>query len=144
MRIGSVVTAKVNSVSDFGIDASTIPGNVRALIPKSSLAEGQQLPKPGDKIDGVVVHVEPQFGCVEISLNPDLVRQVVTKKTTSPKVGQVVKGSLVVAKSELGFVLVCVKSPPQLTGHFVHVPTRQHINDKVNHLSSRTHVWPTY
>ena len=84
-------------------------------------------------MDGVVVHVEHQFGCVELSLNPDLVGQVVTRKDSTPKEGQVVKGTIVVRKSELGFVLVCVKSPAHLSGHFVHVPTRQHINDKVSY-----------
>ena len=48
LKVGSVVTAKVNSVSDFGIDAST-SSNIRCLIPKSSLAPGQAKPLPGQK-----------------------------------------------------------------------------------------------
>ena len=88
-------------------------------------------------MDGVVVHVEHSFGCVELCLKPDIVSRVVTavggKKI---KAGTVAKADVVVRKSELGYVLACVRTPDHLSGRLVHVPTKQHINDKVGFADS--------
>jgi len=130
-KVGTVATGTVVDVSDFGVQA-LLPGNVRALVPRSSLAGLPEEPVVGGTLSGVVVFLEHQFMVVELSPNPDLVKRVKMRKEKHlPKEGQAVRGNVVLVRSELGFVVLCVKSPAQFAGHLVYVPTRQHINDKV-------------
>ena len=85
----------------------------------------------GDVMCAVVVYVEHQFRCVELSPQTDLINKVTLKKDKGHaiKEGQTVKASVVLRRSELGFVTLCIKSPNHLSGHFVHVPTKHHTND---------------
>ena len=133
--VGSVVTCAVTNTSEFGVETEIKTDGaekeiLRGLIPKSSCI-GLKEPMIGDVMCAVVVYVEHQFRCVELSPQTDLINKVTLKKDKghSIKEGQTVKASVVLRRSELGFVTLCIKSPNHLSGHFVHVPTKHHIND---------------
>ena len=133
--IGTVVTCSVVNVSEFGIETeikTESAENLRGLIPRSSCA-GLKEPAIGDVMCAVVVFVEHQFKCVELSPQPDLIQKVTLRKDKGQtiKEGQIVKASVILRRSELGFVTLCIKTPNHIAGHFVQVPTRNHINDMV-------------
>ena len=129
-KVGDVVQASVVNVTEFGAEAALPDSDVRALVPKSSL-EGADPPKKGQTVHGVVLYVDNQFNVLELSLNPDVVTKVTTKKAKHlPKEEQTVKATVVLRRSELGYALCCIKTPSPLAGHLVYVPTRNHINDK--------------
>ena len=136
-NIGMVVTCSVVNTSEFGIETDVKIDNeekevVRGLIPKSSCA-GIKEPVVGDILCAVVVYVEHQFRCVELSPQQDLITKVTLRSDKSHliKEEQVVKASVILRRSELGFVSLCIQSPNHLAGHFVHVPARNHINDVI-------------
>ena len=135
--VGSVVTCTVISTSEFGVETEVKTDSagkevLRGLIPKSSCV-GLKEPVVGDVMCAVVVFIEHQFRCVELSPQPDLINKVTLRKDKglSIKEGQTVKASVVLRRSELGFVSLCIKSPNHLSGHIVHVPTKHHINDMI-------------
>lgn len=134
-NVGTVVTCSISGISEFGIETEVkVEGaqNIRGLIPKSSYTVKKE-PEIGDVMCAVVIFVEHQFQCVELSPQPDLVQRVTLRKDKGHLVreGEVVKASVILRRSELGYVTMCVKTPNHFSGHLVHVPTRHHINDVV-------------
>ena len=135
--VGTVVTCTVINTSEFGVETEVKTESagkdiLRGLIPKSSCI-GLKEPVIGDVMCAVVVYVEHQFRCVELSPQPELINKVTLRKDEGHtiKEGQTVKASVVLRRSEFGFVSLCIKSPNHLSGHFVHVPTKHHINDMI-------------
>jgi ribosomal protein S1 len=67
LRIGSPVTCVVTEVTEFGLETDV--DGVRGLIPLASLAasEDDEEYEVGDHLSAVVVFIDYQFSCVELS-----------------------------------------------------------------------------
>lgn len=129
VAIGDVVNCVVQEVTDFGLD-TLIDGEIRGLVPNASL-EGLDRPDKGQTVAGVIIFVDYQHGVVELTLQPEIVRKVALKAKSKklPKEGQMVKAVCVLKRSEQHFATMIIKTPHQLQGQVIHVPTRHHVND---------------
>lgn len=125
-KVGDVVSGQVKHVTEFGLEADV--EGVRGLVPKSSL---DMVPSVGQHMNAVVVFIDYQHNCMELSPQEGLIKRVCHRPKKEPKEGQVVKANVVVKRSEYHFVTMCIKSPGHLAGHFIHVPARQHVNDQI-------------
>ena len=67
LRLGSPVTCVVSSVNEFGLEADV--DGVRGIIPRSSLSllGDDEDYEVGDCLSAVVVFIDYQFSCVELS-----------------------------------------------------------------------------
>ncbi len=133
-KCGSLVSATVVQVTSLGLE--TVSQGVRGIVTNAGLEGLSGKRSVGEVLSCVVLYADLDFGCVELTANPDIVR-VAAKHSSKrrPKPDQVVKANVVLVKSEFHFATVCVRSGPH-AGTFVHVPTRRHINDFVGDSDS--------
>ena len=127
-KVGDVVNCVVQDVNEFGIMTVLEGANqnqIRGLVPMASL-EGLPQPSLGQTLAGVILFIDYQHSCVELSLNPEIVRKAATTKKTV-KAGDILKASCVLRRSEhFMATMFCSK-----TGRFFHIPLRHHINDQI-------------
>ncbi len=92
-------------------------------------------PAEGETLSCAALFIDSDFGCLELSANPEVVRAASKAKRKAKAVKKALesdsaaKAAVVLVKTELGYATLCIKSGP-LTGRFVHVPTRRHLNDR--------------
>ena len=68
LRLGTPVTCVVKEVNEFGLDVDV--DGVRGIIPRASLTdleEEEEDFEAGDNLSAVVVFIDYQFSCVELS-----------------------------------------------------------------------------
>lgn len=126
---GMVVEGTVSQVMDMGVsvDVQGVQGIITATgmegVKKSNI-------KAGKKLQAVVISVDYQYGCLELSACPDLIAKVSKASTKKElKAGSVVKAFAVSEKEEFNYVTMCIKSPAAHGGRFIHVASSHHIND---------------
>ena len=128
LKIGDVVNVKVEDVTEFGVDTIINGTNIRGLVPMSTL-DGLDIPEKGQTVAGTIVFVDYRFGVAELTFQPEIIKNSMSKKAKKrPTEGQEVKAICVLKRTELHFATFCIKSS-KFQGHFVHVPTRHHLND---------------
>ncbi len=121
-QVGDVVNCKVQEVTEFGLDTLIEDEQqTRGLCPMAGL-QGLEAPIKGQTVAGVVIFVDSQFGVVELSIQPDIIKKTLLRAKKLPKNGLAVKAVCVLKRSCLDMATFCVKSPNQFRGHFVHCP----------------------
>ncbi len=127
---GDVVSGVVTLVTDLGLEMEI--GTTRAIVTNAGLTELSQKPSVGEQLSGVVVFVDFEFSCLEVTASPSLLMarcSAVKKKRRRLKPEtKTVSASVVLVKSELQYLSLCVRCGPH-AGRFVHVSTRSHLND---------------
>merc|ERR1719427_1800209 len=126
MKLGDLVSATVSKLTDFGVllDVSGVQG----LVTNSNL--GGNAVCEGDTVAGVVVFIDNVARVVELSCEGGLVSLVTTKKAGRvAKVGTVVKGKIVVHKTEHSISVAVISCPVHLSGMVGFLGTRRHVND---------------
>ncbi|GFN83437.1 Rrp5-like protein [Plakobranchus ocellatus] len=122
---GTKVKVTVTSVLKKGI-LGELPSGANALATKDHF--GGLEPKLGSTYEAVVMYVDPISPCLELTLEPKIVKAVSSFKDnvkTQLKKGQVLKADVLLVKPE--FMLMCARGHG--SGRLLYVPVRQHIND---------------
>jgi len=132
VKVGDKFTAKVKEVTEIGTTMEIKKGKIVALCPASSSA-AQNLPAlaPGDKVGVRVLFVDYQARVVEVQRIED------TTATTSQnnlKIGDIVKGDIILTRSSLNLLLVSVTHPKEFEGTLVTVPDILHLNDLLQEI----------
>ena len=117
----------MKEITEFGIE-TVLDDQIRAIIPKASLQD-LEIPVKGQTVAGVILYVDYDFGVVEMTLQPDIIKRSMIKSKKLPNEGQTVKATCVLKRTENHFATFCVKNPHQYQGLIVHVPMRKHLND---------------
>jgi len=127
--MGSLVTGKITQVTEFGymLDIDGVQG----IVTNTNLGRQQGELDVGDSVSGVVVFVDRVMGgvCVELSCEGGLVSRTTTKRGDVVTKGNVVKGEVVLVKTELSLCVVSITHPKNVSGHVGYLGTRRHIND---------------
>jgi rRNA biogenesis protein RRP5 len=124
---GMATTCTVTKVTTFGIFADV--QGLNGIVTNTGLAGLASKPAKGDLISAVVLFVDADHECLELTAQPDIVKRVTLAGKKEPKEGTVVKAVAVLRKTEYYFASLCIKTPAAFAGKIVHVPTRHHIND---------------
>ncbi|XP_059157358.1 protein RRP5 homolog [Physella acuta] len=125
LKVGEIVEVTVSSVLKKGI-LCDLKSGAKALVTKYHFGEIQ--PKVGCTYKAAVLFVDPLTPCVELSLQPKVVKSVANRKEnikTQLKKGQILKAEILLIKSE--FLLMGLRGHG--AGKFVYVPVKQHMND---------------
>ncbi len=127
-RVGLVVSATVVLIRGDGMetDVQGVPGK----ITKHGLSELQKEPRVGDVLSCVILFLDIDKGCLELSASPEVVKRARQAGSKKLKVDSTLRGSVVLSKPEFHFATVCVWSGSS-SGRFVHIPTRRSINECV-------------
>ena len=121
---------------------SKLEDNTRAIIPKSTLHDLEE-PVKGQTVAGVILYVDQEFGAVEMTLQPEIIKRSMTRSKKLLPIGQNVKATCVLKRTEHYMASFCVKSPHQYQGQYVQVPMRRHINDLVG-FGDVLHLYENY
>jgi ribosomal protein S1 len=142
--IGWVYQATVKSVTDVGATLE-MEGGVTALAPASNF--GHNKPEPEAEIDVLVLFVDYQSGVLEVCCDETLVKPVLevinAQNFASLRgigVGTVMKGEIVLTRTELNLQLLYVMDPPRYKGKIVYVPDLYEETDETNTGSKRNVV----
>lgn len=125
IKVGEVVSVKVSSVHKKGI-LGELESGAKALATKHHY--GGVSPEEGKNYKAVVLFVDPLTPCVELTLEPKVVKAVQNRKDNSKskvKPGQVLKADVLLVKPE--FLLMGLRGHG--AGKMVFVPSRKHMND---------------
>jgi len=144
-RIGWVYQAKVKSVTDIGATLE-MEGGVTALAPASNY--GHNKPEPEAEVDVLVLFVDYQSGVLEVCCDETLVKprlEAFNAQNSSSLergigVGTVMKGEIVLTRTELNLQILYVMEPPRYKGKIVYVPDLYEEADETNTESSRNVV----
>ena len=121
---------------------SKLEDNTRAIIPKSTLHDLEE-PVKGQTVAGVILYIDQDFGAVEMTLQPEIIKRSISRSKKLPPIGQNVKATCVLKRTEHFMASFCVKSPHQYQGQYVQVPMRRHINDLVG-FGDVLHLYENY
>lgn len=124
--IGAIIKVVVSEVSDLGLLLSVQGSTVRALATNENASGSKAV--AGDQILAVVTYVDVEHGCLECSVQPDVVKRVKSyceNKFSQAKPGQVIKGETLVVKD--GWLLAILRA--HAAGRLVYVPSKRHLND---------------
>ena len=112
--VGDNVDAEVKSVSEFG--ALLDIAGTRGVLTTSNMSGAEV--SEGSRVSGVVVFVDSRMKLVEISCNQELINKMKRKKKKKHvvKEGDVVKGRVVMNKSEYGLALFLITEPASSSG----------------------------
>ena len=113
--VGDNVDAEVKSVSEFG--ALLDIAGTRGVLTTSNMSGAEV--SEGSRVSGVVVFVDSRMKLVEISCNQELINKMKKKKKKKKHVvkeGDVVKGRVVMNKSEYGLALFLITEPASSSG----------------------------
>jgi len=125
-KVGDLVSGKVLKVSEFGLLVSV--EGVKGVVTNSNMS-GQAVVE-GDTVAGVIIFVDHMAKVVEISCESSLVSRVTTKKAGQVvKDGAVLKGKVVMHKTEHSISVVLVTNPTNLNGMIGFLGTRRNVND---------------
>ncbi|XP_005094140.1 protein RRP5 homolog [Aplysia californica] len=125
VKLGDVVQVTVSSVFKKGV-LGELPSGAKALATKYHF--GGVEPKEGQSYEAVVLFVDPLTPCVELTIEPRVVRAVKNRREnvkTQLKAEQVLKGDVLLVNPE--FLLLGLRGHG--AGKFVFVPGRKHMND---------------
>ena len=83
----------------------------------------------GDSVTGVVTFIDSEAKVVEICCQSDLLSQVKDRADQEAKLGSMVRGRVVMNKTEHGVCLVVVTQPEAVAGRLGYAAIRRHHND---------------
>jgi len=125
-RVGDLVSGKVLKVSEFGLLVSV--EGVKGVVTNSNMS-GQAVVE-GDTVAGVIIFVDHMAKVVEISCESSLVSKVTTRKAGQVvKDGAVLKGKVLMHKTEHSISVVLITNPTNLSGMVGFLGTRRNVND---------------
>merc|ERR1719233_2367656 len=125
-KVGDLVSGKVLKVSEFGLLVSV--EGVKGVVTNSNMS-GQAVVE-GDTVAGVVIFVDHKAKVVEISCESSLVSKVTTRKAGQvAREGAVLKGKVIMHKTEHSISVVLVTNPTNLGGMIGFLGTRRNVND---------------
>ncbi|XP_052773378.1 protein RRP5 homolog [Mya arenaria] len=125
--VGSVHKVMVTQVTDLGV-IGQLESGVKVVVTKAHM-KGVEVGE-GESVHGAVLYIDLNKQCVEVSLLPQLVKDV-DKRTSAKntpekaKVGQKVKCVVLLVKDD--YVLVSLKG--HCRGQLAYLPARRHWND---------------
>ncbi|CAL1540866.1 unnamed protein product [Lymnaea stagnalis] len=125
LKVGDIVEVTISSVLKKGI-LGDLESGAKALATKYHY--GGIDPKVGSKYHAVILFIDPLTPCVELTLEPKVVKCVATRKENSKsqlKMDQILKADTLLVKPE--FMLMSLRGHG--SGKFVYVPIKQHMND---------------
>jgi len=125
-KVGDLVAGKVVKVTEFGLllDVSGVKG----VVTNSNLNE--QTMAEGDIVSGVIIFVDHSANVVEVTCDSGVVGRVTTKKSKQvARLGALVKGKVVMHKTEHSISVVVITNPTHLSGLVGFLGTRKHVND---------------
>ncbi|KAK2175873.1 hypothetical protein NP493_701g01000 [Ridgeia piscesae] len=125
-NVGELVSVTVTQVTDHGALCQLKDSDVKGFVTQTHMRDARC--SVGDDLPAIVLYADFRASCLELSINPELVKAVKhlkKNKFTQSKEGQTVKSEVQLIKDE--FVLVSLKG--HLAGQFAYVPVRQHLND---------------
>ncbi|RUS80904.1 hypothetical protein EGW08_011340 [Elysia chlorotica] len=125
LSVGSKVEVTVTSVLKKGI-LGELPSGANALATKHHFGDIE--PQVGSTYEALVLFVDPLTPCVELTLEPKIIKAVTSLKDnnkTKVKSGQVIKADVLLVKPE--FMLMCGRA--HASGRLIYVPVKQHMND---------------
>jgi len=125
-KVGDLVSGKVLKVTDFGLLVDV--EGVKGIVTNSNM-DGK-IVEEGDMVSGVIIFVDHMAKVVEISCEAVLVSKVTTRRTGQVvKEGAVLKGKVVMHKTEHSISVVMVTNPVNQCGMIGFLGTRRHVND---------------
>jgi len=127
LSLGSLVTAKVSQVTDFGVIIDI--GGIRGLITSTNL--GNNSVSEGDDITGVVSWIDRGLQVVELVCDAELINRVLASKASVKdiEVNMKVKAKVVLSKTEHHIAVVALTHPRNVSGLVGYLGTRQNLND---------------
>jgi len=125
-KVGDLVSGKVLKVSEFGLLVNF--EGVKGVVTNSNI--GGQVVEEGDTVAGVVIFVDHMAKVVEVSCDAWVVSKVTTRKVGQmARVGAVLKGKVVMHKTEHSISVLVISNPTNLSGMIGFLGTRRHVND---------------
>ena len=124
LRLGQAVNGTVTQVTEFGAVLDIV--GVCGLVTASNLA-GPGVAE-GESLQGVVLHVDTAAQCVELGCAARLVGRGDLATGTVP-VGAVLRGEVVLVKTEHSLAVVSLTAPRQHCGLLGFLGTGRHLND---------------
>merc|ERR1711892_270671 len=125
-KVGDLVSGKVLKVSEFGLWVNF--EGVKGVVTNSNI--GGQVGEEGDTVAGVVIFVDHMAKVVEVSCDAWVVSKVTTRKLGQmARVGAVLKGKVVMHKTEHSISVMVISNPTNLSGMIGFLGTRRHVND---------------
>lgn len=130
LTIGSVVRVQITNVNDKGILCQTTK-QVKGFATTDNMSG--VVCQVGEEHEAVVLFVDTEADCVQLSLNQEFVTAVkkfIDNKYSKAKVGQVIKSVVHLVTSD--FVLVVLKG--HAAGRIAFLPAKRHLNDILEKL----------